>query len=236
MVAKPRSRAWWAVPAALAVLATGAAVAVPALAGAHREHAKKPPTLASLAKQVAALRSQDVTLRRRITTLSRKTSVAGVAGAQGPRGLQGLQGPQGGPGSPGAPGAQGPAGPFPGTLPAGNTIRGEYTVRDTAAAGGEEIQVPISFGFTLAAPPATHYINAGTPPPPQCPGTVTAPQALPGHLCIYEADILNSTTRGEFDSTDGLENHASTFGAAVFADSAAAGAYRVRGTWAVTSS
>jgi hypothetical protein len=201
-------------------------VAVPALAGGtHREQVKR-PTLASLAKQLAVLKAQDATLRRRVSALGK---VAGPAGPPGPRGLQGLQGLQG------AQGPQGPAGPFPGTLPAGNTIRGEYTVRDTAAVAGEEIQVPISFGFTLAAPPTPHYINAGVAPPPQCPGTVTSPQALSGNLCIYEADALNSTIRGEFDATDGLNDHATTFGAAIFADATAAGAYRVRGTWAVTS-
>jgi collagen type I alpha len=75
---------------------------------------------------VATLRSQKAALRRSITALSKKTSLAGVAGATGARGPQGMTGPQGtagATGSPGAPGAPGAAG----------TARAWATIRGTSA-------------------------------------------------------------------------------------------------------
>jgi hypothetical protein len=125
--------------------------------------------------------------------------------------------------------------PPPAALPRGVTLRGEFSVRDNAAVAGEEIQSPISFGLTLASAPTAHYINSGTAVPAGCSGTPENPGADPGNLCIFEASVLNSTVRGEFDSVSGLDDAAQKYGAAVFAQSAAAGAFRIRGSWAVTS-
>jgi hypothetical protein len=87
---------WWAAGGAIAVLATSAAVALPVVdGGGHREQAKK-PTVRSLAKQVQALKSQDVRLGRRITAVAR------TAGPQGAQGIPGIQGAQGIPGPVGA--------------------------------------------------------------------------------------------------------------------------------------
>jgi pilus assembly protein FimV len=96
----------------LALVAVGAlsagtlALAPQASAGGQ---AKK-ITLASLAKQVATLRSQNAALRRSITALGKRTRVSGVAGAAGAPGPQGAQGPPGAAGAPGAQGAPGAAG------------------------------------------------------------------------------------------------------------------------------
>ena len=109
-------------------------------------------------------------------------------------------------------------------------------MRGTAAAPGEESIGAISFGFTLASAPTPHYINFGAAAPAECPGTAAVPQATAGNLCIYEGGApTNSATRGEFDAVTGLDNIATTFGAAVFTDATAVGAYRTRGSWAVTS-
>lgn len=168
----------------------------------------------------------------------------GNRGAKGARGKTGAPGAKGAPGATGAigatgaTGAQGVPGPFPDVLPSGKTIRGTFAVRGTAVTAGEESIGAISFVFTLSAAPTPHYINFGTTPPAQCPGTPTMPQATPGNLCIYEAATpVNSTTRGEFDASSvlGGNDGAATFGAGVFADATAAGAYRTRGTWAVTA-
>jgi Collagen triple helix repeat (20 copies) len=154
----------------------------------------------------------------------------GAVGATGAPGATGPQGPQG------AQGVQGVPGPFPDLLSSGKTLRGTFAVRGIATAAGEESIGAISFGFTLAAAPTVHYVDFGTPAPAECPGTAAAPQATPGNLCVYEAAApLNSTVRGEFDAVGGLNNLATTFGAAVYADAAAATAYRTRGSWAVTS-
>jgi len=105
-----RGWGWWIIPAGVAVLTAGAAVALPALAGDGQRSQAKKPTLASLAKQVAALRSQDATLRRRLEALSKRPSVAGLAGPIGEVGPQGAKGDPGAPGSAGAPGLKGDTG------------------------------------------------------------------------------------------------------------------------------
>jgi len=120
----------------------------------------------------------------------------------------------------------------------GTTLRGTFAVRDAASAGGEEIQQGLSFGLTLASAPTVHYINFGGAVPAGCAGNASTPEASPGNLCIFEGDApLNSTVRGEFNPSTaaGADNEASPYGFAVFAQSAAAGAYRIRGSWAVTA-
>jgi Collagen triple helix repeat (20 copies) len=159
------------------------------------------------------------------------TGAAGAPGATGAPGAPGAAGPQG------AQGVQGIPGPFTSVLPAGKTLRGTFAVRGIATNTGEESVGAISFGFTLASAPTVHYINFGTPAPAECPGTATEPQATAGNLCVYEGVApMNTTVRGEFDAVGGANNIATTFGAVAYADAAAAGAYRTRGSWAVTSS
>jgi hypothetical protein len=86
---------WWAIGGALAVLAATAAAAVPVVdVGGHQEQAKK-PTLTSLAKQVKALRSQDVRLGRRISAVAKAPGPLGPQGAPGAQGIQGVPGPVG---------------------------------------------------------------------------------------------------------------------------------------------
>jgi hypothetical protein len=105
--------------AALLTLVAVGALSAGALAMASQASADgqaKKITLASLAKQVATLRSQNAALRRSITAPGKRTRVIGVAGAtgargpQGPPGTTGLQGTVGATGSSGAPGAPGAAG------------------------------------------------------------------------------------------------------------------------------
>jgi hypothetical protein len=152
-----------------------------------------------------------------------------LRGARGLRGLTGATGAKGDKGDAGAPG------PFPdGDAPSGKTFRGAFAVR------GVEISVDpaysnISFSFTLASAPTTHYINEGVAPPAQCPGTVTNPQAQAGHLCVYEQDGSNLGTRALFDPTTGTNGQASRYGAVIFARALGAGTFYAWGTWAVTA-
>jgi hypothetical protein len=162
----------------------------------------------------------------------KKTSNRGPRGARGPAGSTGASGSQG------AQGPQGPAGPLTTTLPAGQTLRGTFSVRGKATAANDEIQQGISFDFTLNSAPTVNYVNFGAPAPAACAaGTAANPQASAGNLCVYESVApTNSTTRGEFDAISGNNNTATSFGFAVFADAVAAGDYRIRGSWAVTGS
>jgi hypothetical protein len=155
---------------------------------------------------------------------------AGPAGAQGPAGPQGAPGAKGENGANGAQGPQGPQGPqgiqgkegkegspwtAGGTLPAGETETGTFslTVAPVSAgfSAGAVYNVPISFPIPLANPLAAgkvHLLNAdgskefvineettegeeitptdcGTALTPA--GTASDPAAAPGGLCIYAA-------------------------------------------------
>jgi hypothetical protein len=119
---------------------------------------------------------------------------------------------------------------FPGgNLPRGKTIRGSWVIVDTAAAVGSQDQTPISYGFRLASAPARHYIQVGTPPTAECPGSGANPRAQPGHLCLYETFNGNTSSRGVQAVSDPRS------GAEVFASAAGAGNYFTFGSWAVTS-
>lgn len=152
----------------------------------------------------------------------------GSAGAQGARGATGAQGVQG---------VQGPPGPFPGTLPPGKTVRGEYeidyTITGATAAGGDNI----SFGFTFASAPTPHVILLGDPTPAGCAGgSVTNPQADPGNLCVYESSMNDRSTLSVFQESTGTSGLTDPWGAGVFMFStAASGTAYSAGTWAATS-
>jgi hypothetical protein len=158
--------------------------------------------------------------------LAKKTisALKGNRGAQGAPGLQGIQGAQG---------IQGPPGPFPdGNLPAGKTIRGNYSLYGHAAGTGEWTYGSISFGFRLAAVPALHYIKVGNTPPPECPGAVSAPEAAPGHLCVYEGSSSGNTSANR--NVTNLLGAGGRVGMTVYTTPAGAGNYSTVGTWAVT--
>ena len=161
---------------------------------------------------------------------------------KGSKGAAGLRGPQGAPGvngTRGQTGATGPAGPVTGTLPSGVTLRGDWAVRLANSTAAQRIQTAISWGFSLPSPPTAHFIPLGTTPPAGCTGgTVSAPTADPGNLCVYEqfADNITGGTQTTFNAT-GTDGVADPFGAGLAAN-ATAGAptdTRWRGSWAVTA-
>ena len=130
--------------------------------------------------------------------------VAGKVGAQGKPGVMGLQGPAG---QPGGPGIQGPPGPFPGTLPRGKTLTGDYRM---TSASGNFVTDTQSFAFPLASKPSVHFVGIDATPPAQCPGTATSPKAAPGNLCVDAAagslsatavDIFNPETNSGPDAS-----------------------------------
>jgi hypothetical protein len=157
-------------------------------------------------------------------------------GAQGPQGLQGLtggQGPKGDKGDPGSPWTLGN-----GLLPSGKTLRGVFAPGGFAADQGELAQESISFGFSIAggANPVAHFIEEGTTPPPECPGTVHEPAALPGHLCVYEAGSDNASSPCVVFNPVNNACPASAvrgFGVQIFSDSP--GEFWSQGAWAVTA-
>jgi hypothetical protein len=154
---------------------------------------------------------------------------AGPAGPTGPAGAvgaTGATGPQGSKGDKGDKGDTGSPGPFPDPLQSGKTVRGRYFFADTAVAAGELASEGMSFIFTLASAPTAHFIPAGGIPPAECPGTVAAPEAQPGHLCVYSEIDLN---------TSPALTSVTAYGFDARGNSAAAGLYGSRGQWAVTA-
>jgi hypothetical protein len=112
------------------------------------------------------------------------------------------------------------------------TIRGSYFVVGNGPIGAQFAD-NISYGVNLAAAPTPHYILSGTTPPTGCSGTVAAPAAAPGQLCIFEQLNNNSTTTRGAVSATGTFGASSTFGSGVYATVAAAGQMYVYGSWAL---
>jgi hypothetical protein len=150
------------------------------------------------------------------------------AGPQGPQGPQGSQGIQG---------TQGPAGPFPDPLPAGKTVRGNWSVWAHSVPAGLYVVSAIEFGFRLASAPTPNYLNAGAPATANCPGSVTNPQAAPGQLCVYESSSSNATQRRTCDPETALCLFASSNreGLGVAINATATGTVWAIGSWAVTA-
>jgi hypothetical protein len=155
---------------------------------------------------------------------------------KGRTGQAGARGLPGAPGTPGAPGAPGAPGPVTGTLPRGITLRGTYTVRDRATAANDDLSVPISWGFSLATAPATHFVSQGSPAPSGCAGgTAAAPAADPGNVCIYAASGTNDSVL-VFDTVSANVNTSQPYGTGLLITAIAAGEFGSFGSWAVTGS
>jgi hypothetical protein len=175
-------------------------------------------------------------IKKRAVSLQKITPAARRA-LRGQKGDKGDPGPAGVSGAAGQKGETGPPGPFPGLLPSGKTVRGAYSLADTAAAAGSLTTDSISFGFVLAAAPTDHFIAAAGQADARCPGTAAAPEASPGHLCIYEAKRSNVAGAGSIDpvTATGTSGSVRAYGAAVLASSAAGGTFFSVGSWAVTA-
>jgi Collagen triple helix repeat (20 copies) len=192
-----------------------------------------------------------------LAQLKGKAGAAGALGPAGPAGPAGPQGAAGGKGETGAVGPQGPAGPagksgengkngttgFTKTLPEGATETGAWTVE--APKEAHVGLAAISFDIPLAAPLAAaqvHYVEAGSTPPAECPGTAAEPKAAPGYLCVYE-QFGNGLIGGGAQifvpgkgptNLPGGEAGAGATGAGLFAGAEEGGGIGW-GTWAVTA-
>ena len=146
----------------------------------------------------------------------------------GPVGLRGAQGSAGAPGQPGAPGLQGlqgPAGPFPTSLPIGKTLTGVYRTQVLSGVATPDTE---TFAYPLAAAPAANFVGIGTTAPPQCPGSVSDPQAAPGNLCVYAA--LGQTGANVIELSDPETNLPGASPRGFTADGGTSS-----GSWAVTA-
>ena len=154
--------------------------------------------------------------------------VPGPAGPQGDMGIPGGKGDKGDPGEPG---------PFPtGDLPSGVTLRGAFRAGGNGAAAAIA-QNGISFTYTLSADPIPHFIATGTTAPAECPGSLADPEAMPGHLCLYEAFHSASvgTSQAIVSPVTNASGQASRFGFGFSIQTNATGNFASNGTWAVTA-
>jgi hypothetical protein len=166
------------------------------------------------------------------------TSLAfGKAGAQGVEGVQGAQGVQG---SQGIQGLQGPAGPLLSQLPSGKTETGVYaavfSVPSSGPSTGGGGESSISFPIPLASAPAANMIASGQPSTTACPGSVTAPTASAGELCIYEGYHYNESGHEIVDPETGNYG-ADRYGAAIYVEPGSTAGENgwSDGSWAVTA-
>jgi len=100
---------------------------------------------------------------------------------------QGPEGPQGEKGEKGEPGG------FVPFLPSGELLTGNFGGFFSPTAIGQRFGVNHTFAFPLLEEPEVFLIPKGGTPPEECPGTVEAPDATPGSLCLYELTNDNSS-------------------------------------------
>jgi hypothetical protein len=87
-------------------------------------------------------------------------------------------------------GAEGPPGPTETTLPSEEMVTGLWSFDEKGAASA---LVTISYPMRVEpaiTPGNVHWVNG---PDPECPGSVEAPKANPGYLCIYQANLSNAS-------------------------------------------
>jgi len=162
------------------------------------------------------------------------TAITGVTGPAGPQGSAGATGLTG------SAGPQGIPGPTTTTAPAGSTQRGLYNV-DGYEVSGQFLGGSISFPLELTSEPKWVEVPFGGPNPDatHCPGTVEAPSAAPGYLCLYDEFVSNVTTPTgtnlQVQNVNGFGGTVSPFGARLVARANATGEVIVEGSWAVTA-
>jgi hypothetical protein len=148
-------------------------------------------------------------------------SVTGAPGPAGKDGAAGAAGPKGDAGPAGLPG------PFPGVLPTGITVRGNWAGGSTT--GGTAVG-SISFGFAFASAPAFHYVAGPASVPAGCAGgTSAAPTAKPGNLCLYSQGFPLNTVGPV------VTGAANAWGTLFTVSSTVNGPFADGGTWAATS-
>ncbi len=164
--------------------------------------------------------------------------VKGETGPTGPAGPKGAKGEEGEPGPQGATGPEGSPWTHEGKLPSGASETGQWLLEATVTEEKLRSTV-ISFGVPLKEGEVTtpHFIAPKATPPPGCKGSVAAPVAEPGNLCVFENENLNANASFLIfvnAANDGFEEVGTT-GAIVAFESKEAGEMIAGGTWAVTA-
>ena len=124
------------------------------------------------------------------------------------RALHGAKGKQGTPGADGRNGATGPAGAagigvLAGSIPSGTTVTGAWGGRYIAPQLANNNSYLISYSLPVKAPAPLSDMDVNTAPnaaagdpDPACKGSVDAPSAPAGKLCLYIGPTVNATVAG----------------------------------------
>jgi Collagen triple helix repeat (20 copies) len=127
---------------------------------------------------------------------------------------------------------------YPETLPSGRTLVGTFAVSGWGEAGFPNpgtglLHTAVSYQIPLeAAPPHREVIEENGAPTTGCPGSVTAPAAAPGFLCLYISALQNVHL---FGGGNELQFPDPKAGFTFEGFTAAAGAAVAEGTWALTA-
>jgi hypothetical protein len=161
----------------------------------HLNYANVASTLALflvLGGTAAAANKYLLTTKKQISP----TLLKSLHGSVGARGLQGLQGAAGATGSKGDMGAKGDTGDrgVPGPLlqivPSGVTIHGAWGFEGEPS--GYYLGAVVSYPLQLPAPPTGAVFSTDGLAKTHCPGSVSAPAADPGYLCVYRGYDVNA--------------------------------------------
>jgi hypothetical protein len=118
-------------------------------------------------------------------------------------------------------------------LPAGATETGSFEADATATTLGDIAGASISFATPLATAPTPNLVASGSTS--ACPGSLTAPSATPGNLCIYEGSQGDVAEINVYNPVNDQAGTSSPYGAGVVVNSGGAGNMYIGGTWAVTA-
>jgi hypothetical protein len=121
--------------------------------------------------------------------------------------------------------------PLLGTLKTGQTLRGVFSLGDTAAAAGDLTRGAVSFQFPLLNTPTVTVLKKGETSP-NCSGLGSSqtPAATGGNLCVYVTE-----SKGLDATTPLVAENNTRLGFGLVAKSEASGEYFAYGQWAVTA-
>jgi len=121
--------------------------------------------------------------------------------------------------------------PLLGTLKTGQTLRGVFSLGDTATAAGDLTRTAASFQFPLASQPTVTVLKKGETSA-NCGGLGggQTPAATGGNLCVYVTE-----SKGLDATTPLVAENNTRLGFGLVAKSEAAGEYFAYGQWAVTA-
>ncbi len=121
-----------------------------------------------------------------------------------------------------------------GTAPGATTQTGSFTLGVEAVAGGNRGFGVISYPVRMSSALTGHVIGVAGVPPAGCSGSVTAPAASPGHVCVFVGFQTNVASVGLFSPYTG-GGGTGREGIAMNVITTAAGTAVAVGTWAATA-